>query len=153
MDSVIEHVCSACSTSCPCLPCTWSSVDTQESSESNLELAKIGANHLISRSRWPLVVSRENVIEPPPWKTALESLPNLSPQFYEGLLSRRSLPFAIRSVARVLVLSLKPDLRNLESTPVLFLTRDSRKKNLTIKWLFQTWRSQLPLESYATFPS
>ena len=105
-----EQSCSACTTPCPCLPCTWSNVDVSECSESNHELAQVGANHLISKTRWPLVTSRENTTESPPWKAALESLPDLSNSFYEDLISRRSITFAIRSIARVLVISLDADL-------------------------------------------
>jgi hypothetical protein len=70
-------------TPCPCLPCTWSSVDVLECSETNHDLTQVGANHLISGSRWPLVTFLENVTEPPPWKAALESLPNLKTDLLE----------------------------------------------------------------------
>ena len=54
--------------------------------------------------------SKENVSSSPPWKLALENVPLLSDQFCENLIARRNIPFAIRSVARVLAINLQPNL-------------------------------------------
>ena len=51
-----EHVCTTCSAPCKCLPCTWSAVDTE--CQSNFRLSQIGSDHLIEKSRWPVVASK-----------------------------------------------------------------------------------------------
>ena len=53
--------------------------------------------------------SKENVSSSPPWKLALENVPLLSDQFCENMIARRNIPFAIRSVARVLAINLQPN--------------------------------------------
>ena len=125
----LEHLC----TPCPCSPCTWSNVNTQESTEMNHQLAQLGASFLKPSSRWPLVQSKENVSSSPPWKLALENVPLLSDQFCESLIARRNIPFAIRSVARVLAINLQPNLLEKFGASTSSPTRNSRKPTLTTR--------------------
>ena len=72
-----EHACNVCSTPCPCLPCTWSAVDAGR--EVARRLTKVGSEHLIQESKWPLVSTRlQSNYKTPPWEMALENLPKLS---------------------------------------------------------------------------
>ena len=72
-----EHACNVCSNPCPCLPCTWSAVDAGR--EVARRLTKVGSEHLIQESKWPLVSSKlQSNYKTPPWEMALENLPKLS---------------------------------------------------------------------------
>jgi hypothetical protein len=75
------------------------------------KLAQVSKNQFIEQSKWPLVSAKLGVNpQSPPWEVALESLPKLSGDFFEKLLSRRSLVNSIRSISRVLKVTMSPEL-------------------------------------------
>jgi hypothetical protein len=70
----------------------------------------------------------------PPWEVALENLPKLSGEFYEGLLSRRSLAYCVRSIARVLKVTMKSELlEQFDVQPNFVANQKQSERNATDK--------------------